>query len=444
MVSVTTIVGQIKEDLGQVLKPEHVSEVCRAVGLRWRNRCLDPVTTLYVFILQVLHGNAGMSHLARLSGVRFSASAYCQARQRLPLAALQRLLRETGRPLAWPAGGAGSWCGHRTLLIDGSSFSMPDTAALRRRFGLPPNQRKGCGFPVAHLLLLFDAANGVILDLRTAPWHTHDLHQTAELFEHLQPGDVLVGDRAFCAYAQMAWLCTHQVDVVFRVQQANTVDFRPRRPHGGRGQPTSRWLARLGLRDQLVVWYPRGRTDTLSAAQQAQVPRQLFVRELRYRVGQRGFRSHTVTLATTLLDPQRYPATKLAELYRARWQVETHLRELKGTLGLGILHSRTVAGVEKEVCVFALVYNLVRALLLQAAQQQRVPVAGLSFCDALHSLRLRLQPGAPPAGDRLQVLAVRPNRYEPRYRKRRPPPYPRMTRPRATLRREMQRRNSAA
>jgi hypothetical protein len=444
MVSVATSVGEIKEDLGRVLAPEHVAAVCRATGLRWRQRCLDPVTTVYVFILQVLHANAPMTQLSRLSGVPFTPSAYCQARQRVPLEALRRLLRETGRPLTPHAAGHGHWRGHRTLLIDGSTCSMPDTVALRRQFGLPPNQRRGCGFPVAHLLLLFDAYSGAILDVRIAPWHTHDLHQTAELFEHLQPGDVLVGDRALCAYAQMAWLFAHEVLVVFRVQQANIVDFRPYRPHGGRGQPSSRWLARLGISDQLVVWYPRGRGDTLSAAQRAEIPPLLIVRELRYRVVQQGFRSRTITLATTLLDPGRYPAVEVARLYRTRWQVETHLHELKCTMGLAIVHSRTVAGVAKEVCVFALVYNLVRARMLQAAQQQRVAVARLSFGDALRSVRVRLHPHGPPTCDPLQILPWRPDRYEPRYRKRRPPPYPRMTRPRAVLRREMRKRTSAA
>ena len=93
MVSVATIVGEIKEDLGRVLAPEHVAEVCRATGLRWRQRCLDPVTTVYIFILQVLHANTAMTQLPRLSGVRFTPSAYCQARQRVPLEALRRLLR---------------------------------------------------------------------------------------------------------------------------------------------------------------------------------------------------------------------------------------------------------------------------------------------------------------------------------------------------------------
>ena len=100
MVSITHALGCIKAELGQVLSREHVAHVSRAAGLCWRQRTLDPVTTVYVFILQVLHGNTAMTNLSRLSGTRFTASAYCQARQRLPLEVLRRLLRETGRPLS--------------------------------------------------------------------------------------------------------------------------------------------------------------------------------------------------------------------------------------------------------------------------------------------------------------------------------------------------------
>jgi Transposase DDE domain len=448
MASIAAAVGCIKAELGQALAPEQITRACRAVGLRWRQRVLDPVTTVYVFILQLVHGNTAMSNLPRLSGVPFTPAAYCQARQRLPLDVLRRLLRATAQPLAATPGNAERWCGHRTLLVDGSSCSMPDTRALRRRFGLPPGQKPGCGFPVAHLLYLFEAASGAVLDVLISPWHTHDLRRLAELFGHLQPGDVLVGDRGFCAYAQVAWLFAHQVLVVFRMRQQQIVDFRPQRPYAarGRGLPKSRWVASLAPQDQLVMWFrPQRPSHTLTAAEHAQTPAALVVRELRYRVRQRGFRTRAVTLVTTLLDPQRYPAEKLAELYRMRWQVETHLRELKCTLGLSVLHSKTVAGVEKEICVFGLVYNLVRAVIQQAAARQGVPIERVSFTDALRSLRCRLHPPSPPGAlDKLQCFAVRPDRYEPRYRKRRPPSYPLMTRPRAVLRREMRNRPDAA
>jgi hypothetical protein len=448
MVSIAAALGCIKEELGRVLSRPQITQVCREAGVCWRQRVLDPVTTVYVFILQVVHGNTAMTNLPRLSGEDFTPSAYGQARQRLPLEVLRRLLRETGRPLSLRSDHDGRWCGHRTLLVDGSSCSMPDTAELRRRFGLPPGQKPGCGFPVAHLLLLFDAHSGALLDVLVSPWNTHDWRRVAELFGHLRPGDVLVGDRGFCAYAQVGWLFAHGVFVMFRVQQNQIVNFRPQRPHAarGRGLPKSLWLARMGGQDQLVMWFrPQRPSHTLSAAEHAQTPAALVVRELRYRVRQAGFRTRRVTLVTTLLDPLRYPAEKLAELYRTRWQVETHLRQLKCTLGLSVLHSRTVVGVEKEVCVFGLVYNLVRALIHKAAARQHVPVERVSFVDALRSLRRRLHPpGPPPPNEPLHCPPPRPDRFEPRYRKRRPPSYPLMTRPRAALRREMQERHDAA
>ena len=452
MVSIAAAVGRIKDELGQVLSREHVAALCRAAGVRWRQRVLDPVTTVYVFILQVLHGNTAMTNLPRLSGVQFTPAAYCQARQRLPLAALRRLLQETGRPLstaapAAPARGVAAdreerWCGHRTLPVDGSSCSMPDTAALRRRFGLPPGQKPGCGFPVAHLLLLFDAHSGALLDVLVSPWHTHDLRRVAELFGHLQPGDVLLADRGFCAYAggRCSPTACSAASACSRTRSSTSV--RTGRRTRGRGLPKSQ---RGPTKARPAMWFrPQRLSYTMNPAEHAQIPELLVVAKALSRP-QPGFRTQEVTLVTTLLDPQRYPAQKLAELYRTRWQVETQLRELKCTLGLSVLHSRTVAGVEKEIRIFGLVYNLVRALIQQATARQNVPPGRVSFIDALRSLRHRLHPPSPPpAAERLHCQPLRPERIEPRYRKRRPPSYPLMTRPRAVLRAEMLKRNEAA
>jgi IS4 transposase len=107
------------------------------------------------------------------------------------------------------------------------------------------------------------------------------------------------------------------------------------------------------------------------------------VRELWYRVEQRGSRTRSVTLVTTLLDAERYPLAALAALYGQRWQVETNLRHLKQTMKMEVLHCETPEGVLKELTVYALVYNLVRAVLCAAAERQQVPVERLSFADAL-------------------------------------------------------------
>lgn len=446
------MLAQIKDDWTTCLTEQHLTRIGRQCGATWRNRTLSPVMTSYVFLLQVLHGNTAMTNLPRLSGRRFTPAAYCQARQRLPLAALRRLLYETGIPLRTPVVGGGPasgvtlWRGHRTWLLDGSSCSMPATPALQKHFGQPTGQRKGCGFPVAHLLVLFEAASGRLLDVLDSSWRIHDLTRVAELHPQLHAGDVLVADRGLCSYAHLALPAQRGVHVVLRMKRSQIVDFRPHRPAAQagheKGRPRSTWLARCGYHDQLVLWHrPETVSRTMTPAQHAALPADVAVRELRYRVRQAGFRTRPVTLATTLLDPQTYPAAELAELYRPRWQVETNLRQLKQSLGLAVLKSETVAGVQKEIPVFALVYNLVQSAMASAAAAQGVARERISFVDALRHRRRPLAATAPPE---LWVNPLRPDRYEPRVRKRRPPEYSLMTQPRAILRKALRRKQDAA
>jgi hypothetical protein len=436
--SIPSALQRIKADLAQHLVPQALREVCRAAGLCWRQRCLDPITTIQLFVLQVLHGNTAGSHLRHIAGQAFTASAYCQARARLPRDVLQRLLRRVIEALRPATDDEGRWRGHRTFHLDGSSFSMPDTPELQRAFGQPATQAKGCGFPVAHLLALFHAGTGLLLRALAAPLDTHDMARAAEMHPELRAGDVVVADRGLCSFAHLALLARRAVRAVFRVHQAVVVDFTPGRPHNGpgkrrqQGRPRSRWLRRLGPLDQLVEWFkPRQRPVWLSAEEYAALPAALVVRELRYRVERPGFRTREVTLATTLLDAEAYPAGALAELYRQRWQVETNLRHLKQTLKMDVLRCETGEGVLKELTVFALVYNLVRVVMGAAARRQGVAVERISFADALRWLTTAAPGAALPD---LVVNPKRAGRVEPRSVKRRRKPYPHFKRSRQELR----------
>ena len=168
----------------------------------------------------------------------------------------------------------------------------------------------------------------------------------------------------------------------------------------------------------------------MSSAQWAVLPPTLFVRELRYSVVSHGCRTREITLVTTLLDAKQYPAADLAELYGKRWQVETNLRHLKQTLHMDVLRIKSVDGIHKELTVFAIVYNLVRLAMLEAAQRQGVMPDRISFVDALRWL-VAAGTGLPLR--RIRVLPLRPDRHEPRVRKRRPKNYPLMTKLRAEL-----------
>jgi Transposase DDE domain len=447
--SIPQALAQIKADLAPHLQPDALRRVCGDAGLSWRQRLLDPITTIQLFVLQVLHGNVAVNHLRRLAGLTFTASAYCQARARLPLDVLQRLLRRVGQAVAPLADEAGTrWRGHRTFILDGSSFSMPDTPDLQRAFGQPGAQKPGCGFPVAHLLALFHAGTGLLLQVLAAPLRTHDMSQVAALHPQLRPGDVLVGDRAFCSFAHLALLLGQGLHGLFRLHQRVLVDFTPQRPYNEPGKkhqaglPGSRWLRQLGVSDQVVQWHkPRQRPEWLTAAEYAALPEVLEVRELRYAVTQPGFRTRQVTLATTLLDLEAYPADALAALYGMRWRVETNLKHLKNTMGLDVLRCETEQGVLRELAVFALVYNLVRVVMCEAARRQEVDIERISFVDALRWL------GAATPGEALPALVVnpkRPGRVEPRAVKRRPKQYDRLNRPRAELRKRLMEKPVAA
>ena len=439
--SILHALAQIKADVAVHLQAATIERICRELGHTWRDRVLTPVVTVHAFLLQVLHANTACDHVPHLMGGRFTGEAYCQARRRLPLALFERLLRAVIDALGSCREQAERWCGHRIWLLDGSSCSMPDTPELQQAFGQPGAQKPGCGFPVAHLLTLFHAGTGLLQKILTAPMRTHDLTNAWRMHPELEPGDVVVADRGFCSYAHLAQLLLSGLFGVFRLHQKTIVSFRKGRLHipprrrgffkGVKGLPRSRWVRWLGRLDQLVEYYkPSQCPKWLTAEAYAALPESIIVRELRFRILVPGWRTKEVTLVTTLLDPVRYPAAELAQLYFDRWQVEVNLRHLKQTLHLDVLRCKTVDGVHKELCMIALVYNLVRLVMMEAARRQGVPSDRISFIDALRWLT-NARPDEPLR--KLIVRRVR-RRAEPRVRKRRPKPYPLMNRPRAELR----------
>jgi hypothetical protein len=262
--NITGILQRLTGEWAALLQPEAIRAVCGEVGYTgWRDCMLTPVTMVQLFLLQILHGNTACRHLPHLSGLRFTAAAYCQARAKLPLRVFDRLLERFGRAVQHAALADGRWHGHRTFLVDGSTCSMPDTPALQAAFGQSAEPRPGCGFPVAHLLGLFHAGTGVLLKLVVAPLLTHDLAQVQQVHPMLAPGDVLVADRGLCSYAHLTLLVRAGVHAVLRVGARQIVNFTPGRPfvkpsvrrtRAVKGMPRSRWLKSLGVHDQLIAW----------------------------------------------------------------------------------------------------------------------------------------------------------------------------------------------
>jgi putative transposase len=158
MASISPALRRIKQDVRRFLSDDMIESAVRQAGHRWRERQLGPVATIHLFILQVLNFNTAMTHLRHLGKTAVAAPAYCRARMRLPLEALQNLLVQSAQLMCRRcASDEGLWCGLRAYLVDGSSTIAPDTPDSQKAFGQPSGCKKGCGFPVPKVLGLFDA-----------------------------------------------------------------------------------------------------------------------------------------------------------------------------------------------------------------------------------------------------------------------------------------------
>ena len=386
-----------------------LDQLCRDQHHVWRDTLLAPLVTLRLFALQILHGNTSITHLRQLSGVDFAPASYCEARQRLPLTVLTALL---GQVVHWAEQQAAPLCNlaGRVFIVDGSSFSMSDTAPLRQHFGLPGSTQVGVGYPVAKLLGLLDVASGLFVRMLALPLFVHDMRHVVRLHAMLRPGDVLLGDRAFCSYAHVALLNSAGVFACFRLHQRRKATRR-------------RGLERWWRSNKPPAW--------MTHQQWLALPQHIDVRIVRYTIKARGIRTRHVALATTLLDRRTWPDGKLAELYGRRWEIETCFDHLKTTMRMNVLKCQSVDGVLKELAVYLLVYNLVRLAMLRHARVCGVEVARVSFADALRWLCCRMLGLAGVAA--LLINPARPGRRDPRVIRRRLKEYNLMKRPRAEL-----------
>jgi len=418
-----------------------------ATGENSRERIFTPRLTFFAFLDQVLHPEASCrsaldqiltyyQSLPSYPSITPDTSAYCQARARWSEAELIAIRRDLAqRPALHGDTLLPGIPGGRALkVVDGTTFNLPDTPKNQAAYPQTREQKPGCGFPLVRLVGLFDLKTGCLLEERSAPYTTSENALFKALWPTLCPGDILVGDRNFCAYATLATLTReHQCDVLLGLHIGRRVDFRKGR--------------RLGPRDRLITWTkPAHRTAHCSPEQWAQLPATLDVRLIRSRLGTTRSRCRTITLATTLTDPKLWPVKLLAALYGRRWDIELFWDDLKTVLDMDLLSCRTPTMAQKELQMHFIAYNLIRCLMAETALTCHVALPRISFTgtrDALHHYSQAI--AKIPARDHrrrrrlyaemLATLAAdlvpeRPDRREPRCQKRRPKAYPFLTQPR--------------
>ena len=436
--------------LGRVLSTDWIAEVVAAEVGKTADRLFSPLVTLALFLGQVLsddHSCRGA--VARLLAWRAARGlsecspddgGYCKARRRLPDQLLPRLVRESADRLQAQASKDWLFHGRRVLIADGSTVSMSDTPANQSAFPQHSNQKPGCGFPIARILVLLSLATGCVLDAAIGANKgkmTGEHALLRSLRGRLKKGDILLADAYYSSFDAIIALVQMGVDVVMRKTCSRPTDF-------GRG--TS-----LGSEDHLVQWHrDRNRRPWMSRAEFIAMPRVLLMRELLVRVEKPGFRTKQIVVVTTLLDPEAYSRDQLANLYRARWNVELDIRSIKQTFRMDVLRCKTPDMVRKEVWAHLLVYNMIRGVMAEAARQHGILPRELSVqgarqtLDAFRSESAMMACEDAPQCKQLILRALayhrvadRPDRVEPRVVKRRPKAYPRMQVPRKIDRRHL-------
>jgi hypothetical protein len=438
----------------EVLPEERIQQVFDDEGVAFAQDEQDvytPALTLWAFLSQMLFKEEQRSCLAAVSRVIVllvalgkepcsdNTGAYCRARAKLPQVVIRRLALEVADgceqqlPTRW------LWKGRHVHLVDGTTVSMPDTPSNQAAYPQHTVQRQGLGFPIARLVVLLSLATAMVRGMALGPYAGKETGETAllrELFEHLQAGDVLLADRYYCSYFLIALLRPLGVDVVARLHQCRSADFR-------RGQ-------RLGKGDHVVEWTRPARPDWMEQETYERIPPVLLLREVHVQVQEPGFRVEGLIVVTTLTDAAAYTKDDVAELYHERWLVELDIRAIKSTLGMDVLRCKTAEMVRKEIWTCLLAYNLIRQSMLQAALAsersprelsltaalQKIAASWLTLplCDATQAVLLVEVQLSDMA---THVVGNRPGRVEPRAVKRRPKPHKLLTLPRAQAREEL-------
>jgi hypothetical protein len=410
------------------------------MDFEFRERVFSPVVTFWMFLSQVLSDGASCQEMVAkvlaalwLTEAKQASpenSAYCQARKRLPEAFVQELAEKTAGHLESQVSSERLWMGRRVKIVDGSSLSMPDTPANQKPYPQPKGQKPGCGFPVMRLVVVFSLATGTILRIARGSLWQSERSMFRSLLEVLQAGEVLLADRGFCGFADIYVLMARGVNAVIRLH--------PNRSAGARHKK------RLGPGDRLVEWRQSSKKPPAWMERKTwmEMPKFLTLREITYTVPVKGFRSKSITVVTTLTDPKLFPKKAFVDLYRRRWNAELFLRDIKISLHMDVLRCKTPEMIHKELWMHIIAYNLIRTLMWQAAQRHQVCAMSLNFKGCLAYIRqwAPWMATLDPSSRRFlttqglllkylaqQILPHRPNRVEPRARKRRPKNYPLLT-----------------
>lgn len=426
------------------LPPELIEELNSVPGTR--NRWLPLRMIFWAFLSMVLNPGAPCREAQRSVQawwVRLGRAwkntctgAFCTARARLPMEWLRRLWMRMADRMTDTAPSLPGCYGRRVLVVDGTSVTTPDTAENQELWPQPSTQKPGCGWPLISIVGIFCLSSGALLRAAHGAWKTSEARLFAFIRRMLRPGDILVADRGFWSFANLALLPMRGADLLVRGRYAEKVNWR-------KGKC-------LGKGDRLVTMRrpkDKNASRVMSKRLWSKLPESITVRQIRVSVQRPGFRAEELFLVTTLIDAATWPVAVLARLYLRRWRVELNFDDIKTTMHASAMRCQSPEMVRRELLMHAIAYNLIRRVMLEGARQEYKPLDQISFKGTLDTVRhwqhtIAAKRGRFAREQALEemlrlcardLLPVRPGRSEPRAIKRRPKPYQYLTSPRRKM-----------
>lgn len=434
-----------QDTLGEILAAPELQHIFLEEIGPHRQRIYPPQVTLRLFIDQILCGEqacqAAVSQCIAARTVQGQAPCspntgpYCKARTRLSRQLPQRLCKHLGAQMQSSTNAQYSWQGRSIKLFDATTVSMPDTEQNQQAWPQNSRQAPGLGFPLVRIGALMSLSSGAVIDYCLGPMQGKGSGEQAllrQLSGSLSENDVLLADALHSTWWALHMLSQRGVAVVM--------------PHDGRRKVDFTQGTVYSSTDHLAWWPRPQRAAWMSQEQYAQMPDGIWVRELQV---------NGRVLMTTLLDPAKASACEIDALYAMRWNIEVDFRTLKADMRMDVLRCKSPAMVEKEIAVYLLTYNLVRWVMVRAAQLVDKCAREVSFTSARRLISAfaghQRQGGEREQSALVQallesiahcLLPKRAGRIEPRAKKRRPKPLALLRVPRCVAREQIRARRA--
>lgn len=361
-------------DFLNILESEHIASMIKNATSKWRERIFTPSITLAMFIKQALSFDRSCARVVNEfiidnidelpENISTSTGSFCRSRQKIPLDLIKKLVRYTGSAIKEKIDNLNGIKGN-IYLVDGTTFTLPDSVKNQAKYPQQSTQKEGLGFPICRALGIFCLESGAAVNAQIAPYKGKGADEHSMLRSSLdtfKKGDLIIGDAIYSSYWLLSHLQNEGVNGIFGQNggRAKKADFRTGK--------------KIGKYDHIVTYKRPQRPKWMSVEQYASIPKSISVREIKVR--------HKI-LVTTLCNDDLHSKTELAELYKSRWNIEVDFRNLKVTMGMSELSCKSPEMCQKEIWIYLLANNLIRILMAQTAKEFSINIRSISFKNTL-------------------------------------------------------------